>query len=96
MVCGWDKQGPSIFYVDSDGRRYPHHLIAVGSGASYAYGVLDGRYQYDMTTEEAYDVARHAIFNAAFRDIGSGGNVTSEFTVHISDSLLATSTILYL
>lgn len=41
MVCGWDKKGPGLFYVDSDGTRLTNHLFSVGSGATYAYGVLD-------------------------------------------------------
>ena len=34
-------QGPKLFYVDSDGTRMPGRRFAVGSGATYAYGVLD-------------------------------------------------------
>lgn len=41
MVCGWDKTGPGLFYVDSDGTRLSNHLFSVGSGSTYAYGVLD-------------------------------------------------------
>jgi 20S proteasome subunit beta 5 len=41
MVCGWDKTGPGLFYVDSDGTRLPNHIFSVGSGSTYAYGVLD-------------------------------------------------------
>ena len=22
MICGWDKTGPALFYVDSDGSRF--------------------------------------------------------------------------
>jgi hypothetical protein len=41
MVVGWDKKGPGLFYVDSDGTRLQGHLFSVGSGSTYAYGVLD-------------------------------------------------------
>lgn len=41
MVCGWDKTGPCIFYVDDDGQRLKGDLFSVGSGSTFAYGVLD-------------------------------------------------------
>ena len=47
MICGWDKSGPHIFYVDSDGQRMPGSLFSVGSGSTFAYGVLDTGYKFD-------------------------------------------------
>ena len=53
MICGWDKTGPQIYYVDNDGTRLKADenrcYFSVGSGSSYAYGVLDQLYHYDMT-----------------------------------------------
>lgn len=53
MICGWDKTGPQIFYVDNDGTRLradeKRSYFSVGSGSSYAYAVLDQLYHYDMT-----------------------------------------------
>jgi 20S proteasome subunit beta 5 len=34
-------QGPALFYVDSDGSRLKGDLFSVGSGSTFAYGVLD-------------------------------------------------------
>lgn len=34
-------QGPGLFYVDSDGTRLENDMFSVGSGATYAYGVMD-------------------------------------------------------
>ena len=75
MICGWDKKGPQIFYVDSDGQRMPGNLFSVGSGSTFAYGVLDTGYRYDLEDVEAYDLARRAIFAATHRDAYSGGIV---------------------
>jgi len=75
MICGWDKTGPQIFYVDSDGQRLPGSLFSVGSGSTFAYGVLDTGYHYDLTTPEAFDLAERAIFAATHRDAYSGGTV---------------------
>jgi len=57
MICGWDKtvscpslrplkwkltkQGPALFYVDDSGQRLKGDLFSVGSGSTFAYGVLD-------------------------------------------------------
>jgi len=75
MICGWDKTGPQIFYVDSDGQRMPGSLFSVGSGSTFAYGVLDTGYKFDMETDEAFDLAERAIFAATHRDAYSGGTV---------------------
>jgi hypothetical protein len=41
MVAGWDHTGPNLHYVDSDGQRLKNNRFSVGSGSTYAYGVLD-------------------------------------------------------
>jgi 20S proteasome alpha/beta subunit len=35
------SQGPALFYVDSDGTRLKGDIFSVGSGSTFAYGVLD-------------------------------------------------------
>lgn len=75
MICGWDATGPQIYYVDSDGDRIHHHLFSIGSGSTFAYGVLDTGYRYDLTDEEAYELAQRSIFAATYRDAYSGGTV---------------------
>ena len=56
MICGWDKKGPGLYYVDTDGTRMTHHVFSVGSGSVYAYGVLDSGHKWDLSDEEAYDL----------------------------------------
>ena len=75
MICGWDKSGPQIYYVDSDGQRMPGKLFSVGSGSTFAYGVLDTGYKWDLETPAAFDLAERAIFAATHRDAYSGGTV---------------------
>ncbi|CAL8102949.1 unnamed protein product [Orchesella dallaii] len=75
MIAGWDKRGPGLYYVDDDGRRAPGNLFSVGSGSTYALGVLDGSYKWDLTDEEAQELGRRAIFHATHRDAASGGVV---------------------
>lgn len=68
-------QGPGLYYVDSDGTRLSNDMFSVGSGSTYAYGVLDSGYKYDLTPEEAYDLGVRAIYHATHRDAYSGGVV---------------------
>ncbi|XP_076809317.1 proteasome subunit beta type-5-like [Clavelina lepadiformis] len=75
MICGWDKRGPGLYYVDSDGQRLDGNMFAVGSGATYAYGVLDAGYSYDLPIERALALGQQAIYHATHRDAYSGGNV---------------------
>ncbi|KAI4382520.1 hypothetical protein MLD38_008473 [Melastoma candidum] len=73
MIAGWDETGPGLYYVDSEGGRLKGTRFSVGSGSPYAYGVLDSGYSYDMSVEEAAELARRAIYHATFRDGASGG-----------------------
>lgn len=73
MIAGWDETGPNLYYVDSEGGRLKGTRFSVGSGSPYAYGVLDNGYRYDLTVEEAAELARRAIYHATFRDGASGG-----------------------
>lgn len=73
MICGWDKQGPGLYYVDSSGSRFPNNAFSVGSGSPYAYGVLDAGLKWDLTVEEAYDLGNRGIYHATHRDGASGG-----------------------
>ena len=73
MVCGWDKTGPQLYMVDDDGTRLHGNLFSVGSGSTYAYGVLDSGWRMDLTVEEAIDLGQRAIYHATHRDAYSGG-----------------------
>ncbi|XP_007443843.1 proteasome subunit beta type-8, partial [Python bivittatus] len=75
MVCGWDKKGPGLYYIDHRGVRLSGPLFSTGSGNSYAYGVLDSGHRPDLSVEEAYDLGRRAISYATHRDSYSGGVV---------------------
>lgn len=47
----------------------------MGSGSTYAYGVLDSEYKWELNDQEAYELARRAIYHATHRDAMSGGMV---------------------
>ena len=50
-------------------------MFSVGSGSTYAYGVLDTGYRYDLSVEEARELGKRAIYHATHRDGYSGGCV---------------------
>ena len=68
-------QGPQLYYVDSDGSRLKGNLFSVGSGSTFAYGVLDQGYRWDLTDEEAQELGRRSIYAAGHRDAYSGNTV---------------------
>lgn len=72
MITGWDETGPQLYYVDDDGTRLHGRYFSVGSGSTYAYGVLDTYYRPDLTVEEAVDLGKRAIYHACHRDAMSG------------------------
>ena len=67
------QEGPALYYIDSDGTRLAGNLFCVGSGQTFAYGVLDAEYHYDLTEEEALELGRRSILAATHRDAFSGG-----------------------
>jgi len=73
MITGWDKTGPQLYYVDNDALRLHGDIFSVGSGSTYAYGVLDNYYRFDMSDEEAIELGKRAITHAVHRDAYSGG-----------------------
>jgi len=81
MLSGVDEDGPHLYYINTEGSRIKGDMFSVGSGMTYAYGVLDSQYNYDMTLEEAIELGRKAIYHATHRDTGSGG-VVRVYHVH--------------
>ncbi|CAL8313652.1 unnamed protein product [Gadus morhua 'NCC'] len=69
------REGPKVIYVCSDGARLQGELFSVGSGSPYAYGILDGGLRWTLSREEAFSLAREAVFRATHRDAYSGNNV---------------------
>ncbi|KAF2173514.1 hypothetical protein M409DRAFT_48479 [Zasmidium cellare ATCC 36951] len=67
------SEGPALYYIDSDGTRLSGNLFCVGSGQTFAYGVLDAQYSYDLSDEDALELGRRSILAATHRDAFSGG-----------------------
>lgn len=68
-------EGPALYYIDSDGTRLQGDLFCVGSGQTFAYGVLDAEYSYDLSVEDALALGSRSILAATHRDAYSGGSI---------------------
>lgn len=69
------SEGPALYYIDSDGTRLAGNLFCVGSGQTFAYGVLDAEYHYDLSEDDALELGRRSILAATHRDAYSGGYI---------------------
>ena len=75
MVAGWDKKGPHLYYIDDEGTRLCGDIFSAGSGSTFAYGVLDNHYDFNMSRDEAIELGKRAIYHATHRDAYSGGTI---------------------
>ena len=82
MVAGYDEVTSSdehnfnLYYIDDQGDRIKNNIFCVGSGSIYAYGVLDTEYDFNLTIDQAVDLARRSVYHATHRDCFSGGFVS--------------------
>lgn len=77
MIIGWDQNGPGLFYVDSSANRIKSNMISIGSGSTFAYGILDSNYNWNLSIQEGIELGRLAIYSAAFKDAYSGGKINT-------------------
>lgn len=78
MIMGYNaRDGFGIYYVDNTGVRIKGDMFSVGSGSTFALGILDSKegHRFDMTEEEAVSLGVKAIRHATLRDAGSGGYI---------------------
>ncbi|KAL7467588.1 hypothetical protein ACHAXS_007835 [Conticribra weissflogii] len=77
MIMGYHHlDGFSIYYVDNTGVRIKGDMFAVGSGSTFAQGILDTEERrFDMSEEEAVALGIRAIRHATLRDAMSGGYI---------------------
>lgn len=74
ILGGVDKNGAKVYSLDPSGSYIEDKCTSTGSGSPYAFGVLEDRYNEDLTVEEGKKVAIKAITSAMERDVFSGNN----------------------
>ncbi len=62
-----------LYYIDSDGSRVQDQYFAVGSGSTFAYGILDNGFKEGLSVDDAAGLCARAVSHAAYRDAYSGG-----------------------
>jgi 20S proteasome subunit beta 5 len=85
MIMGYDDLAsnndsesppPCIYYVDNTGLRIQGDMFAVGSGSTFALGILDSENdRYNLSANDAIALGIKAIRHATFRDAYSGGYI---------------------
>ena len=82
MIMGFDEMlgdvKGTIYYVDNTGLRVKGDMFAIGSGSTFAIGILDTiprKERENMGEEEAVSLAISAIRHATYRDAYSGGYI---------------------
>lgn len=72
LIGGVDDTGPHVFSLDPFGSLTEEKCVATGSGSPIAYGVLEDRYNEDMSIKDVLPVVVKAVGSAMKRDAASG------------------------
>src|ERR671915_2199471 len=76
ILAGYDnKDGGQIYNIDLFGSMTTEKYISTGSGSPVAYGYLESEYKDDMSVNDAYKIAMHAIAAAIRRNAGTGDSI---------------------
>lgn len=77
--------------MDSDGQRLKGDLFSVGSGSTFAYGVLDSGYDFDLSVSDALELGKRSIYHATHRDAMSGGSVNCKYHMTMIIGILSSA-----
>ena len=72
LIGGYDEEGGSIYSLDAAGGSVKDTFISTGSGSTFAYGVLEDRFDEKMNTKKGVELALRALNAATERDVYSG------------------------
>jgi proteasome beta subunit len=72
ILGGVDGKGGHVYSVDPAGGSIEDRYVSVGSGSTFAYGVLEEVYSRDITVTDGVDLALRGLTVAMKRDSASG------------------------
>ncbi|MCX8196193.1 MAG: archaeal proteasome endopeptidase complex subunit beta [Acidilobaceae archaeon] len=75
VLVGGVRERPELYALDPLGSILEEDYVAVGSGATMAFGVLEREYREGMSLESAEKLAVSAVRAAISRDAGSGDGI---------------------
>ncbi len=82
ILGGVDGKGGHVFSVDPAGGSIEDRVVSVGSGSTFAYGILEEGYSRDMSVSDGVDLALRGLTAAMKRDSASGDG----YIVHVITS----------
>src|ERR671910_1718911 len=76
ILAGHDnKGGGQIYNIDLFGSITSEKFISTGSGSPVAYGYLESEFKDNLSVNESYKIAIHAIAAAIRRNAGTGDSI---------------------
>ncbi len=75
LLGGRDNSGFSLFVLGPDGASLEDEFISTGSGSVFAYGLLQEKYNRNMTESQAITLAAKAVNVAIQRDLATGDGI---------------------
>lgn len=79
IVGGRDATGGHVYSIDGAGGYTEDTFTSVGSGSTFALGVLEGGYRDGMSRQEAVDLAISALNSSLRRDSATGDGMLITF-----------------
>jgi proteasome beta subunit len=76
ILGGVDAKGGHVYSVDPAGGSIEDRFVSVGSGSTFAYGLLEEGYSRDMSVSDGVDLALRGLTAAMKRDSASGDGYT--------------------
>ncbi len=70
-----EEEGPVLLRISAYGSILPSFICAVGSGQNYSYGVLEAKYEENLTIEKGREIITKAISSSIIRDMFSGNGI---------------------
>ncbi len=75
IMGGYGLDGPGLFQLGAYGSIMPENITAIGSGSPYAIGVLEAKWNENLTVEEGMKVAAAAVRSSIIRDVFTGNGI---------------------
>jgi proteasome beta subunit len=72
ILGGVDAKGGHVYSVDPAGGSIEDRYVSVGSGSTFAYGILEETYTRDVSVSDGVDIALRGLTVAMKRDSASG------------------------
>jgi proteasome beta subunit len=70
-----EEEGPKILAISAYGSILPEKYCAVGSGQAFSYGVLEAKYNDNLTIDQGKKIIVKAITSSIIRDMASGNGI---------------------